>query len=348
MKQVLCRIWILIAVLTLSCEKNPTQITNAPNPPREYEWTLDTLSVPNAFQLMMVDVWGSSADDVYVTGFSSGARGKMFHYDGSSWEAVKLHVVEGGPFPNILEFRAIWGSSSSNIYAAGAKNGDSLNIFLSFLIHYNGQQWSEIPTNGKLLQAIWGSSPSDIWTGGIEGTLLHFDGTVIQQYPLPDSIWIKSIKGFSTDDVYALAYSIGDFTRLTFYVFHWDGQTWDLQNKYVDVIEPPTFGAFALEIIGEDIYSVGYGGLFRKNRNDSTWQNIFGSSTLLFGICGSSQDNMFVVGRNGRAYHFNGIDWYRYPEIAYSDIEYSCCWTDGKELFIVGDNVSKSFALHGR
>lgn len=88
--------------------------------------------------------------------------------------------------------------------------------------------------------------------------------------------------------------------------------------------------------------------MFRKNQNDSTWEKIFSSSALLFGLCGSTKNNIFTVGRSGLSYHFNGIDWFQYKNIEFPNIEYAACWTDGKEVFIVGDNVSKSFALHGR
>jgi len=79
---VMIKYLIIIFILFFSCNKNPSSVSNIPNPPREYKWTLDTLSIPNTFQISMNDIWGSSAEDVYVAGHSSGARGKMFHYDG--------------------------------------------------------------------------------------------------------------------------------------------------------------------------------------------------------------------------------------------------------------------------
>jgi hypothetical protein len=339
--------FLLLFILLLSCEKDTSSISNTSNVPREYVWTLDTLTVDNLFQNMMYDIWGSSTKDVYAVGQSSGARGKMYHYEGKIWQPVKLHVVEGGPFPNIHQFWSIHGFSAENIYVAGSKNGATLNEFLSFFIHFDGQQWSEIEVYCKELLAVWGLSPSDLWIGGIEGTLLHFNGTSWNKFIIPDSIWIRSIKGFSTDNVYALAYSIGEFTRLTFYIFHWDGHTWYLQESYREIYEPERFGSHNLEVIEDYIYSVGYGGMFRKYRTDSVWDKIF-NTELLYGLCGSSQENIFTVGKVGKAYHFNGIDWFQYKEIEFSSLEYSACWTDGKETFITGNNVSKSFVLHGR
>lgn len=70
---------------------------------------------------MLNDIWGSLVSDVYTVGGSS-ARGKMYHYDGKTWQPVKLHIVEGGPFPNSHEFWSIHGFSADNIYVAGSKN----------------------------------------------------------------------------------------------------------------------------------------------------------------------------------------------------------------------------------
>jgi len=87
--------------------------------PREYTWTIDTLAYPNSFQTSMRDIWGSSANDVYVVGHNDQAFGKMWHYDGSRWEPVRLHILEGGPLPNIGSLSAIYGFSANDIWAVG-------------------------------------------------------------------------------------------------------------------------------------------------------------------------------------------------------------------------------------
>jgi len=114
---------------------------------------------------------------------------------------------------------SIHGFSSDNIYVAGFKHGDSLGEFVSLRINFDGNRWSEIEINGMGLLAVWGLSSSDLWVGGIEGTLLHFDGTSWHKFSIPDSIWIRSIKGFTTDDVYALAYNV-TFSQWIFYIYH--------------------------------------------------------------------------------------------------------------------------------
>lgn len=339
---------IIIFILFFSCHKDPSSISNGPNPPREYVWTFDSLTIPNTFQITLNDIWGSSAKDVYVVGHSSGARGMMFHYDGKSWEPVKLHVVEGGPFPNIFEIWSIHGFSSTNVFAAGFKHGEVHGEFISFLIHFDGQQWTEIPLESKGLLAVWGLSPVDIWAGGIEGTLLHFDGNTWNKFSMPDSLLIKKFNGFAANDVNALAYSFDGTGRSYRYVLHWDGQEWKIRESFREHHAiPETFGTHGLIAIDNYLFSSGRG-VFRKAGSDSSWVKIFNPPGRLYDIYGLSTDNIFTVGQAGKAYHYNGTDWYQYKEIEYPNIEYAGCWTDGCETFIVGDDGSKSYVLHGK
>jgi hypothetical protein len=257
---------------------------------------------------------------------------------------VKLQVAEGGPIQSVFELWSIHGFSASNIFAAGSKKGSVSGDFLALLIHYDGQQWKEIPVDGKELYGVWGLSDTDIWVGGLNGTLMHYNGTNWTKFSMPDSIWISDIAGFATDDVYAVAYHARTWTM---YMYHWDGQSWRLQDRFRPDVEFETFGSHRLRIIDDELYSVGYGGAYHKSVNDSVWDRIV-YSPLLFDICGSSRQNLIVAGSGGVASHFNGKNWLMYQDIYLSYFENTACWTDGREAIITSDNGLFTYVFHGK
>lgn len=336
----------IILLLFLSCRRdtNPISDEEEVTPPREYEWTVDSLTIPNTFQISVDDMWGSSAKDIYTVGYGT-PRGKMFHYDGKTWQTVKLQTSEGGPIENILQLWSIHGFSSTNIFAAGYKEESDREDYLALLIHYDGRQWNEIPVEGKGLHTVWGLSHKDIWIGGLYGTLMHYNGNKWTKFSMLDSIWIKDIAGFATDDVYAIAYSVSPY--FTFFMYHWDGKNWRLQDRFRVYSEPETFGSHRLKIIGSDIYSVGYGGVFHKSVNNTAWKRIK-YSPLIFDISGSSRQNLIAVGRGGIASHYNGEGWQLYQDIYNSHLEYTACWADVKEAFVAGYNGSFTYIFHGK
>ena len=65
-------------------------------------------------------------------------------------------------------FYAIWGSSSTDVYAVG--DGGTI-------LHYDGNTWSNMPSGtSDTLSAVWGSSSSDVYTVGTNGIILHYSG----------------------------------------------------------------------------------------------------------------------------------------------------------------------------
>ncbi len=200
------------------CKSNP--IESPPKNPREYRWTIDTLSYPGSYQTLMRSIWGSSCRDVYVAGHNDGAYGKAYHFDGNSWSPIKLHTVEGGPFPNIGTFEDIWGWSSNDVCIVGDKSGTGSD-YVGFAIRFDGKQWRELtlPTTNELT-SVWGESADDFWIGGMYGALYHFNGsswqrdtvmnTVVssQQYSLVRRIAGRSSTLFA---LLGVAYPRGEF-----------------------------------------------------------------------------------------------------------------------------------------
>jgi hypothetical protein len=108
-------------------------------------------------------IWGSAANDVWVTGNVQGAT-QLWHFDGSGWSnTVQLAPILG----------PMWGSCANNVWAVGHNQ----------YAHFDGATW----TTGVLLDAdahllaVGGTESDDVWAGGSEST---FSGpTVAHRHP---------------------------------------------------------------------------------------------------------------------------------------------------------------------
>ncbi len=140
------------------------------SPDPEPEWT--TIDIGPTASLS--GVWGTAADDIFVVGGSS-TVGEVHHFDGEAWS--KMEVPEVG----LLSWS--FGFGSDDVWSVGRGGA---------VVHYDGTIWSEVDSKTEQdLWGVWGASPNDVYmVGGSpfsgETTILHWDGTEIQEEELPD------------------------------------------------------------------------------------------------------------------------------------------------------------------
>lgn len=189
---------------------------------RDYVWKVDTLSSPPGG--FVSDMWGSSPDNVWavldggfprlwhfdgskwsgwpeffsssfhsVYGFASndvwlgGGDGQIHHFDGQEWKLNYKHQIDGMGGPMILD---IWGSSPTNIYAAGVVE-DGGPPYRGFLLHYNGNKWQELVVTdfdvqfGRVLKGVYIDAIKPVYNGAAPDTIVfyHFgDGRLRELY----------------------------------------------------------------------------------------------------------------------------------------------------------------------
>ncbi len=357
MKKVVLLSALTVLLSQFSCRDNPVEPPI--KDPRTYTWTIDTLAYPGSFQTAMRDIWGSSPSNVYVVGHNDQNRGLMFHYDGKQWTDVRLSTTQGGNIQGPIDLAAIHGFSASNIYAVGKRMYDDWGpprrfLDSSLIIHFDGRQWREEKVSGgRELQSIWGSSPTDVWTAGWN-TLLHYDGVKWETFPIhlpSEGIQFLSISGNHSNDIYMVGFKndvVQPIDTVAFFLYHFDGLKWSVVDSVVRTTGPPSEekfggGLFAIDRI---LFSVGYGAFIKKK--GSQWERMFFTEWPLVRLGGTGFSNLFAVGTESQVYHFNGLDWYRYPEFRGLDKFFSSIWTNGKEVFVVGNNGQKTFILRGQ
>jgi hypothetical protein len=159
----------------------------AQHAPSGHEWSLETC---------IGSVWALSR----VNAFAAGEGGRIYHYDGSSWNLMTTGTTS--------YFLDIWGSSETDLFAVGQAGT---------IVHYDGSSWALMPTEtSNDLDAVWGSSGTDVYTVGDSGTILHYDGVQWKAVPSMTQNRLTGVWGSSDRDVYV----VGGI------ILHYDGKTW--------------------------------------------------------------------------------------------------------------------------
>lgn len=333
----------------IACERDFSGITiydHLPITSHDYEWEIDTLLAPDAFQVLMYDIWGTDENNVYVTGHSDTYPYQLWHWDGVSWHNIPLRFP-GHPH----SFQAIHGFSENDIWIVGEEILNYPNIIhKDFIVHYDGTQWRYIKNlDEPMCLSVWGSNSSNLFVGCDSGIVLHYDGNKWIKQDTGTRARIHSIQGFSSSKVFA-AGVIGDnsppLDSTFYYFFEYDGHRWKLADSYIDYLfSPPGYFGHRLWASPDgELYGGGNDGLFlRRNGN---WIRL--KEDYLIGISGTGKNNIFITGPHNVIKHYNGQDWFQYQEF----IDYSkwagAIWCNKNNVFIIGRANNRSFIYRGK
>lgn len=302
-------------------------------------------------EMHCTDVWGSSGDDVFITG----EDGEIIHWDGAQWELMDSGVTEC--------IYGIWGSGSKDVFA----------ILSDKIIHYDGKQqggWTEmsIPSSTSL-KWITGTSSNDVIAGGWQSMMLHYDGNVWTE--IPSYVWFGDVFMFSTDFAlftgpygkfykytgsavercdltdYGFTRSLSTVTSTptgTFYASGIDGYVSRFDGAgWVDVTQSPTYWVYDIIAFADDDICV-----FTDDEafhfDGVSWESMGSSEMGCTKAWGSSSDDLYTVD-DSSIYHFDGDDWTRVwyqPCISYNETEWRCeyvhdIWgTSNSDIYAVG------------
>lgn len=223
---------------------------------------------------------GTSATDVWAAGLD----GTLLHFDGSSWSATQKNGTPWSPatgpnerpiyalltLPNQLwaggsgtrsfdgtqwtephhgshlPTMALWGSDSSNLWAAGLQG--TIN-------RWDGHHWVRAGNDmGPDFLGIWGSAPNDVWIVGSAGTIVHWSGEARTTVASGTNNDLHAVLGFGANDVWA----VGDEGTIV----HWQGSAWASSSSPSPRALLGLWGASA-----RDLWSVGENGIVLRRQN---------------------------------------------------------------------------------
>ncbi|QRK08194.1 hypothetical protein JQX13_51075 [Archangium violaceum] len=298
------------------------------------------------------DVWGSGPNDVWVVGNG----GTLRHYDGTTFAAIDagttlpLYEVTGaGPndvwavtsedpcfFCNDygIVYRVTPGGLSESLRIDDqlfhVHSVDSSALFTvgeSLRYQWNGTGWKKVGSGRD--GALAGSSSNDMWLLGEEGHVERWNGSAwTRQAParaLGDSL--QDVHGISATNLWAVG------SRL----MHWNGGGWYQLPSYGSSSASGLYAASANAVwivtSGSDTSS---NRIYRWNGTGYT-EELSSHPQGLLAVHGSSETDVWAVGRAGLALHNTGSGWACQPTgvgKALNDV-----WVQGPSLAIaVGDS----------
>jgi hypothetical protein len=130
------------------------------------------------------DVWGTGPNDIFVVGSR-----RLAHFDGLSWSVVVENVSAV----------ALWGSSSTDVWALGGPYGGLKNSGL----RYGGSQWSVVSAAPGAVE-IWGSGPNDVYAVDTGYSIWHYDGKAWSEIKTQATSSLNAIWGSGPTDVFAV------------------------------------------------------------------------------------------------------------------------------------------------
>lgn len=330
---------LTLVLLTVRCGDDPVTLKPPSKPDttsHKIVWEIDTLG---AWRSDLYDVWGSSPDNIWATGWIRNETWgtNIIHYDGVEWEEYDYYEAY---------LRGIFGLSENDIWAVG--NNLSIPARDALIAHYDGVEWKTVYTKIGMpsLRNVWASASNDVFAVGSEGLILHYDGNSWSQMESGTKYHLRDVWGFAGDDVYACGGNIGDTVRPI--LFHYDGISWE------SVLDTTKEDRDYLESIwgtsSNNLYFSSVSGFYQGSVNSGWTPSVIPDDhTAINKLRGSSEYNIFIAGHFGLLLHYNGNTWYRYDEIFSKSYPYgpilSGIMAFENFVFVVGLDVNNAKAI---
>jgi len=347
MKYGLLNFFVLFLLLA-GCEKNKTPLSvETPNyTSHDYEWEIDTLHAPDAFQVLMRGVWGTDENNVWVVGHSDETKYQVWHWDGLKWENHYL-LFPGHPH----SLKDIYGFSESDIWIVGTDYQNYPNTrFKNFIVYYNGNNWELIEgIDAPFCISVWGTSSSNLFVGADSGFILYFNGTDWIKQTTETSAQIISIQGINSQKIYTIGAGLDDlspYDSTFYYFFEYNEGSWKTRGSFIKYPFSPKdlFGEKLWASPEGNLYSVGNDGLYLWQ--DNFWLRL--REERLSAINGTQENNIFIAGPRNNIFHFNGDSWQRFEFFNkyYFDAGFSfCCNQD--HVFMTAQEGNCSYMIRG-
>lgn len=248
-------------------------------------------------------IWGSAPDDIFLLG----SNGAVLHFDGQT--VTPFAGVSGN------SLHAVWGRAFNDVYAVGDQGR---------VVHYDGVSWTGYtrPTTESLrdVRVINGK----LVVAGTNGACFRFDGAVWESLSAPIAGDISDVVEDSNGDLLAATYGG---------ILHRAAGRWRHQIGFT------TEGLRSVWVADEhNVFAVGGHGVIEQ-RDDSGWRPVYVGSREDWwaGVSGNSPADVYVVGRAGKALHYDGAQWQ--PLTTMTDFHLNAVWASPERVVAVGDGA---------
>ncbi len=352
MKHYFSLILFLTAVLiTISCKSEITKPEEQLKSPLEMTWTADTLDYPGSYQVLMFSIWGSSADNVWTCGFHDRSITTVWHYNGKAWSYYDL-------FKDIdrsaLDFKKVFGFSANNVWMTGERllgynsNTDTWTR-RPLIINFNGSKWIEhvVKANNIFINDVWGTEANNVFCSGY-GEIWNYNGSIWKKETIGDSTLVISGVRETKGGKFMLAIKPQTATTPhTTYFYKYELNKWKIMDS---TLYSRNFGQKLYVSNSGKLYSYGWEGVFLYEGGQ--WLKQIQYYLAVEDMIAVNDKYILAVGQGGRAFFNNGSECVNIKDINISSAVYRSVWSNGTEVFIVGNLVNsvpmKTIVWHGK
>ena len=232
------------------------------------------------------------------------ASASMDAADGTRFDAA---TADANPMlPDLADGATADAGTADSVRTDGSTIDGASSANTSGLCSSDGWCWVSPVPQGNDLTAAWASGPSDVWIGGAAGTLLHWNGVLLEPYELTD--WrINALWGASSNYVIASASGTRVSPQPADVLFRWDG------SKWAQWMTSPIQTALGIWGTGQsDIWLVGAG---TAHWDGSKWTTASGPGDASL-VTGSAKDDLWAAATyllDGDLWHSDGTTWTDIP-----------------------------------
>ena len=262
-----------------------------------YSWEIDTLGYSGEIN----DIWIISEDDIWAVGefVTDSGSFNAARWDGSEWKLL-------GIYSNTLDLYSIHYFSENDIWVTDYCSP----------IHWNGSEWTLYHIQNMGLDAcagnaIWGTSSSNMYFVGLEGSIVHYNGSSFKKMISGTTCNLDDIYGIDKNHIWA----VGTETKNTqSVILFYNGKEWQIlhdtnQEDFCYSNSVWTDNPYFMFLNG------GSGRCFfdllqRKFNKDHSAGRWYGYS-----IDGLACNDIFATGMGSEILHYNGSTWHLYTEI---------------------------------
>ncbi len=218
---------------------------------------------------------------------------------------------------------SIWGTSSTNIFAAGAQGE---------ILQYDGAAWREVYrfVGGLGISSVWVDSDGYVIASS-SGNFVYYDG---EEWTVENAVTdrgVIDIWGSSKEDVFAVA---PDYD--TSKIYHYDGVGWQMVHAGSGFWSGVWgSGPTSVYVVGGEFESGGYGSIVHYD--GVKWEQVFEGNVRFIDIWGSGEDNIFVTSESG-ILHYDGNQWEWMREADH----YSWIWGNSSDDIFATRTISRN------
>lgn len=288
----------------------------------------------NVDMLSEVDAWAVGEAYDVLPGQTTPVA---MHWDGTAWMLVPTPIPSPGVGSANCGLDAVKMIAPNDVWAGGWQYKQDAAGYVGphlFVIHWDGSQWTEVPTpmpatqglqggSGEFIHGIDAAAPNDIWfvgewmeaLQGIRPALaMHWDGSNFTRFDTPlmhakgDSL--EAVAVIAPNDVWAVGGCKTSASGPNAYILHWDGSSWTLQTTATPGILSRLRDVKA--IASNDVWACGETFVNNAYRtwfihyDGSNWTE-FMSPTGGAGLYAVASNDVYSVG--GSVAHWDGSQW---------------------------------------